>query len=760
MFHTSSLQHRSISSDLTRILILILVIIACITFALSYLVSTRRAKTALEQKADEYITSLTDVLTIPLWILDKDTITFIGKTYMQNELMTALTVTSDYGPLFLSLEKEEERSEISRSQEVVYSGEVIGAISIALSSKYYTSLYRQLFWSYSVTIFVMLLSLFFLTEGLLRQFLKKPLFQFIEIVNAYAAGNHEAFTRQILYYEFQPLIRVLKEMGDTISSHQQHLETLVQQRTQQLEAQTVELRDAKETAEAANRAKSEFLANISHELRTPLNAILGFTQLLYRDVSLTEAQREKLGVITRSGEHLLTLINGVLDMSKIEAGRLSLQVESFDLWQTLMNIEEMIRVRAESKGLEFLVTREPDVPRYIKTDEGKLRQVLINLLSNAVKFTEEGKVELRIRNEELGMKNAKNQSIPHSQFAILHFSVADTGIGIPPEEYNAIFQAFGRTRYSQTHKEGTGLGLTISRKFVQFMGGDIRVESEYEKGSMFSFQIQVELTDVVVEERKYETQRVIGLAPDQPDYRILVADDAEDSRAFLTQLLRGVGFDVQEARNGEEAVTRWEHWQPHLIWMDMRMPIMDGYQTTKRIRELERGKDLGQKARGERQKEDSFRPEPFTLCPTPIIALTASSFEEERSVILSAGCDDFLRKPFRENDLFALMQKYLGLRYVYEEDEGQKARGEGQKTGGMLTIEMLARIPSALLLRLEEATDRSSMKQIAVLIEDIRNFDACVADALTNLAQNFQYDNILTVIRAWKRNYDESCIQP
>jgi signal transduction histidine kinase/CheY-like chemotaxis protein len=735
MVQTSPPHYRSISSDLTRVLILVLIVIACVTLALSYLVSTRRAKNALEQKADEYITSLTDILTIPLWILDKDTITFIGKTYMQNELMTSLKVTSDYGPLFLSLDKEDEQSEISRSQNVVYSGEVIGSISISLSSAYYTSLHRQFFWSYTLTILMMLLSLFFLTEGLLRQFLKKPLLQFIELVNAYSVGNRDAFSRHIPYREFQPLIRVLKEMGDTISSQQQHLETLVQQRTQQLEAQTVELREAKDTAEAANRAKSEFLANISHELRTPMNAILGFTQLLNRDPSLTAPQRDKLGIITRSGEHLLTLINGVLDMSKIEAGRLTIKSQSFDLRHTVGSIEEMIRVRAETKGLDFVVTCDPAVPRCIKTDEGKLRQVLINLLSNAVKFTEEGGVTLHIAPCRSNPAEPPAPAFTPSSVH-LQFSISDTGIGIPPDEQDAIFQTFGRTRYSQVHKEGTGLGLTISREFVRLLGGDIRVDSTEGNGSVFSFDIQAEPAEAMVAEDAETPQRVIGLAPGQPDYRILVVDDAAESRAFLTQLLRQIGFDVQEAGNGEEAVTRWEQWEPHLILMDMRMPVMDGYQASRRIQTSAAGR-------------------PQSVCPV-IIALTVSSFEEERAVILAAGCDALLRKPFREHELFALMQHYLHLRYVYEEDGEQSRQAGDQQAGETLTPAQLAELPPALLLHLEEATDRSSMKQIAAILEEIQTRHAPVAEALTQLSHNFQYDDILALLREWKRLYYES----
>lgn len=733
MRYSSSQQIRSISRDLTRILILILVIMACIAFSLSYLASTRRARRELNIKADEYIASLKEILTIPLWTLDRETTMVIGNTYLQNEFVSALRVTSENISFSLPQGERHEQTDIARSGNIVYANELLGTVSISLTSAYYTTLYRRLLWSYSVTILMILMLLFFLTEGLLRQFLNKQLSQFIELVNTYAAGNREAFTQQVPYREFQPLTKVLQAMGDTISAQQDHLETQVQERTRQLEAQTLELRAAKESADAASQAKSEFLANMSHELRTPLNAILGFTQLLNRDASLTDVQRDKLGIINRSGERLLALINGVLDMSQIEAGCLALQPRNFDLWLALENIEEMIRNRAESKGLQLVVTRAPDVPRYIKTDEGKLSQVLINLLSNAVKFTEEGRVTLRVSNCGEQVADASDST------ARIRFEIEDTGVGILPEERAVIFETFGRTRYSQDHKEGSGLGLAISRKFVQLLGGDIRVESEAGKGSRFSFDIPAELADSETVESPLQARRVVGFVPDQPTYRILVAEDIWESRLFLTELLRDVGFDVQVAENGQTALTIREQWRPHLILMDMHMPDLDGYEATKAIRDCE----------GRAQTDNGAIPH------VPIIALTASSFEEEREEILEIGCDDVLRKPFRESDLFSLLRKYLPVQYVYAEEAPAEERYPKTSGSAGLTPAAFADVPEALLLTLEQAADRSSKKEIASAIENIRPYSASVADALTRLADDFHYDDILAAVRAWKEErYD------
>lgn len=388
------------------------------------------------------------------------------------------------------------------------------------------------------------------------------------------------------------------------------------------------LKKAKEEADTANRAKSEFLASMSHELRTPLNAILGFTQVMNRDRNLSPKQQQNIAIISRSGGHLLELINDILEMSKIEAGRTTFNPKNFDLYQLLDGLETLLRLKAKDKGLQLIFERNPHVERYINTDEAKLRQVLLNLLGNALKFTDEGGIILRVK--------------PGDHPYTLFFEVEDTGNGIAEAEIDQLFEAFGQTESGRKIQQGTGLGLSISQKFVQLMGGEIQVSSIVGRGSIFSFQIKIEKVHKNKINKPNKTPKVIGLEPNQPEYRILVVDDRWESRQLLLTLLKSVGFQVKEAVNGQEALEIWKKWQPHLIWMDMRMPVMDGYETTQRIKKTVQGK------------------------ATVIIALTASAFAEERQEVLSAGCDDFMRKPFQEEVLWQKIAEHLGVKYRYQ----------------------------------------------------------------------------------------------
>ncbi len=485
---------------------------------------------------------------------------------------------------------------------------------------------------------------------------------------------------------------------------------------EELEQSNLVAEKAKAAAEKADQAKSLFLANMSHELRTPLNAILGFSELMQRDPDITPALSNHIETINRSGEHLLALINDVLELSKIDAGSVILTPGIFDLHRLLASLEEMFRLRAQEKGLSLVFACAADVPRYIYADESKLRQILINLLGNAVKFTESGEVMLRLMMLEPCDKGA-------SKKCFLRFEVKDTGPGIAAEEQEKIFDAFFQAGKEPSSRQGTGLGLPISRKFVGLMGAELTVASKVGMGTCFSFELSVECASGQQVAFSGCARKVVALEADQPAYRLLVAEDNQQNRSLMVTLLKTVGFEVQEAVNGKQAVEIWEKWKPHFIWMDMRMPIMDGYQATRQIKALPAGEN------------------------TAIIALTASAFEEDRLKVIEHGCDDFVRKPCKASEVFEMIKKHLGVRYVYAEDEADlasrisKPKGSGESMAGGIKD-----LDKKLVARLKEATELSDAAMIDKVIEEIRIENSQLAEALSELAGNFDYDKILSLI--------------
>jgi len=483
-----------------------------------------------------------------------------------------------------------------------------------------------------------------------------------------------------------------------------------------------EAEKARKVAETSERAKSDFFANMNHELRTPLNSIIGFSGLIAGSKSLEPEHRKNLEIIRRNGEHLLGLINEVLDISRIDAGHISIKEKDTDLHNLMKHLENTMKLQVEKKGLYLKFDIHPGIPRHIKTDEVKLMQVLNNLVGNALKFAKKGGIYVRTRPDNIDYNKEKSRMR-------LFFEIEDTGPGIESEEQKTLFDPFIQSKSGLESGKGTGLGLSISQKIVQRMGGDLTISSKPGHGSVFRFDIICKLTDWDCRVQSDSPCRVTGIKPGQCRFRILIADDNQDNRELLKNLLHPLKLDIKEAENGTQAVQIWKTWKPHLIWMDIKMPVMNGYEAAKQIRKIS---------------------EQEILNKVVIIAVTASVFEDDIKNYTEYACDDFLSKPIHEHEVFELMHRHLGLRYTYEENPVTDSQDENNSIQAILESEIISTLPGNILDRLSLAAEKLDMDLIDSVIEEINNINPELADGLRELADDFEYEKIKEIISKGK----------
>ena len=516
------------------------------------------------------------------------------------------------------------------------------------------------------------------------------------------------------------LIALIADSSSAVKNEAASSQKLLSQAS--LEPQTEDSNNQKEPA--TNYEPYLLLADMSHELRSPLNAILGFVQIMEQEISIPQSSQKNIAIIRRSGDRLLSIINDVIDLAKIETNRLTLEKNNVDFYSWLDNIEQSIKFQAQNQGWEFLMIKSQNLPQYICIDEHRLRQILNNLIDyclqsiSPISTTEANKISIKIDCCDREQNTTVADTSKSSEKQCICFEVENANFPVTETELMTLFDPAMRVKTEQRPIEGSSLNLPISRRLAQLMNGDITVGNSSNTDTGITFNLEIQTKIVAAQDLPVQSnfKRVVGLKPDGSEYRILVVDDSKTNRKIMLQLLEPVGFKVKEAVNGQEAVDIWLHWQPHMIWMDLKMPVMNGYEATEQIKSYCQAPNY-----------------------TPIVALSASSLEEERSLFETAGCDDFVGKPFTESIIFDKIAQHLGIRYVYE------SIASPAYSNFKLTPDALDVMPEWWLDRVEAAATVLDRDLLLQLLQEIPSEHIELKNSLQKQIDNFDFDVILNL---------------
>jgi signal transduction histidine kinase/FixJ family two-component response regulator len=722
-------HHLSIVDDINGRVTLVIAMVALVLVGLNHQFTLREARSQVDNRADETIVAITEAFRLPFWDHNLSNAMEIATAFSTNEWVAYVRVhDADSHPVAGVGARSD--AAVFREADIKYGTRKVGHVTVGLTLSPLQRQNQATVRNSLVMLAIVVAALYLFNRLFLRRGLQRPMALLFERIDRIAHGHHERPTQHIRHHEFRTLVEQFDAMAQKVEQrersyieanrdlqaaqaelmrHGERLEQTVTERTRELQDEVqvrrrteIELIQAKQAADAANRAKSDFVAHMSHELRTPLNGVLGCAQILRNDPALSPTQIEALDTLRQCGEHLLGLINEILDIAKIEAGRMDIERRDFSLRRLLQGLEHVFRPRAENKGLTFLLDADASLPEAVCADERKLRQVLMNLLGNAVKFTSRGKVALRVT-------RAADASVER-----VRFEVEDTGPGIPPDRVGVLFEPFTQFDDQTSRHQGTGLGLAISQRLTQLMGGTLGVRNDFGRGCSFVLELELPEVQALPSTTGGIGDRVVTGYRGAPR-RVLIVDDNAVDRKVLSGLLAPLGFECSDAVDGEDCLEQAARTRPDVVLMDISMPRLDGVATTRRLH---------------------ARPD---MAQLPVIALSTGVRDSDRDECLRAGCTAFVPKPLQVGVLLDALASSLDLEWVWR--DGEPVERDSAVPLGAL--------PVAQALALQEAARKGYLKGITSQLQVLEAAGgplAAIAQRLRELARQYRFDEIASLV--------------